>query len=1200
MSGVREEPFSDPFDAVLRELARTPERSPELQSVMHYRILGKVGEGGMGAVYKAEDTKLRRTVAIKRIAASNGASESRERLLREARAASALNHPSIVTIYAIEQTEDVDFIVMEFVEGEPLSVLIAGRRIPLPVVLDVGADVADALACAHAAGLVHRDIKPANIIVTPHGRAKVLDFGVAKFSQQVVDEHAPTTSAPLTAAGVVVGTLPYMSPEQVQGTPLDGRSDQFALGSTLYEALTGRRAFPGNEALAVARGIATVDPPPPSSVEPAIPPAVDAIVMRALAKSPSLRFDSCREMALALREPTRGALGGTSIRSPEPERVLVGRERDLGELQDLLSRAMAGTGTLGVVTGEAGVGKTALLESLLRHASRLLPAPIVGVGRAIEQFGQGEAYLPFFDAFSDLLSGPHGALAREIVNAAAPTWALHLPMGNSTGAVQGLRRESIGATKERMVRELGDAVAALSARVPVLLVLEDLHWADASSADALRHLSNRITRTRACAIVTARDSEVDAANHPLRGMLAEWRAKRSAVELKLRALSIPEVRGWLDTRFSPNDFDDSLARAVAARTEGHPLYVASMLDFLVGDGRVVRDASGWHATTVDPRSLSVPANLRDMLRAKLDSLPPEVREMLEVASVQGDDFVSTIVGDLLGMDDVGIEEHLARAAKSTRLLALIGEEDLPDGTLATRWRFAHVLYRDVLYEEMLPRRRAVLHRQAGNALVARHGAGAPKLASTLAVHFELGRDFGRATAELQRAGDNAMHVFAGVEAHGYYTRALACAERVDARDRERTAAVIHRLRALARTAMGRYDAAIADLEQALSRAQAAANEELVGVSRVALAEALIAAHRLDQAVPHARAALSIAEARGDAALRNDALANLALERLLVGELEECARSLDGIQPPGPLVMHMRGLLHYLGSDYEASERELTNAAEVNERELGDGLLLMESQMFRALAVANRGRLHEARILLEETLVLAQRNDSAVMLARAGNSLGWVLREMGQLEAAEEQDARSAETGRATEETEAEANALVNLGEDAIARGDVSGVSAVLERVKEIGAADAWMRFRYTLRRETTRARALVARGEWDEAIAAAAVVRDAAAKQRAGKYLCMAEEIEARALLAKADLEAAGRAIERARDLLAVKPSPLVAWRIEALARVVAQRSGDASGAEEARHRTIAQIQRLTEAMTPDERVRFLASPEVARACAEV
>ena len=263
-----------------------------------YEILHPIGAGGMGQVYRARDTRLKRDVALKTLPEEWAADPRRvARLELEAQAASALNHPHIVTIHDFGASPPHHYIVMELVEGTSLRALLGGAALPTERLLALGAQVADALAAAHAKGIVHRDLKPDNVVVTKEGHAKVLDFGLARIeprSRETSGDEEPT-AVPLTADGMVVGTVSYMSPEQAQGREVDYRSDQFSLGILLYEMATGRRPF---EQPTAAETIAAIlrDPPPPLDVG-SLPPPLQWLINRCLAKSPSERYASTRELA---------------------------------------------------------------------------------------------------------------------------------------------------------------------------------------------------------------------------------------------------------------------------------------------------------------------------------------------------------------------------------------------------------------------------------------------------------------------------------------------------------------------------------------------------------------------------------------------------------------------------------------------------------------------------------------------------------------------------------------------------------------------------------------------------------------------------------------------------------------------------------------------------------------------------------------
>jgi eukaryotic-like serine/threonine-protein kinase len=269
-----------------------------------YKIEGRIGAGGMGTVYRGYDTRLRRKVALKVLALENMPDvERKRRLLREARAASALNHPNIVTIYEIGSDRGVDFIAMEYVEGKRLDELVPSKGLAAAQILRYAVQIADALATAHAAGILHRDLKPSNIMVTGRERIKILDFGLAKAFEEPKrsPESSTLTMFPLTEEGTVTGTAPYMSPEQAQGLQLDGRSEVFSFGSVMYEMATGRRPFHADSRLALLNKIVNQDPQPPSELA-SVPPELEKVILRCLRKDVSRRYQTMADLKIALED----------------------------------------------------------------------------------------------------------------------------------------------------------------------------------------------------------------------------------------------------------------------------------------------------------------------------------------------------------------------------------------------------------------------------------------------------------------------------------------------------------------------------------------------------------------------------------------------------------------------------------------------------------------------------------------------------------------------------------------------------------------------------------------------------------------------------------------------------------------------------------------------------------------------------------
>src|SRR6266404_1476512 len=1186
------------------------------QRLLHYRLLEKIGSGGMGEVYKAEDTKLGRTVAIKLLSATiNDNVTAKRRFLKEAQAASALNHPNIITIHAIEETERLDFIVMEYIEGQTLKELIErDGALALSQLLDIGIQVADALDAAHEIGLVHRDVKSANILVNSRGQAKVLDFGLAKIVRTLadgVDNEAPTLMN-LTDEGTVLGTAFYMSPEQTRGEVLDARSDIFSLGCVLYEAATRSLPFTGPSMLATMHAIATTDPLSPSRVRPELPREFDLIVERALAKDKERRYSSASEIAQALRN-LRATLSGQWSGAPivfdkdvidAPSFSFVGRGPELEKLEGYLQQAIDGTGHLVFITGEPGIGKTSLSDEFLRRARSRYPGMLISRGRCVEQYGTGEAYLPFLDAVGALLDGPGRERLASVMRTYAPTWCTQLPAAfASSGALERLQQETIGATKDRMMREMGDALSTFATITPVVLLLEDLHWADPSSVDLLRHLCQRITNQRLLIAGTFRPEDIERTNHPLKSYKAEMHSHHLCEEVALSSLARDQIAEYLNATFTPNDFPPEFASLIHDKTEGHPLFATNLLQYLSERGDIARVDARWSLIRpLAEMDLEAPESVRSMIGKKIDALEEDERRTLQYASVEGTEFLSTVVASLLGVDEVDLEERLAHLEKTHRLIETRGEEELPDGSLATRYRFSHALYQNFLYGDLVNKRRTMLHQRAGEQLVRHYGKRAPQIATQLARHFELGRDFARAIEHLIQAGDNATKLYANAEAAEHYTHALGLVEKLSAEARAEMLVTLYQKRGAVNMALSRFPESVDDYTKMLKHQDALGSPEKQSAALNALALTLFFSHRLEEMQERTTEAMAAAKRAGSEELRLQTMALMGLKHLCYGELAEGKTILDDLIQTSRTINYTptlaaglvwRGCLYFFQTEYERAIEIETEARRLAS-ELRDGFLLLTSMFFLGLSRGNLGRMSEALKTLTEAIDMARRNGDLFWYPRMPNCIGWIHRELQDFEGALKHDQAGVELAREHRVLEAEANSLINLGIDYAQEGDPAKTVSAFDEVHDIFSRDAWFRWRYNIRLQAAAAEHWMHQGDLSKAREFSQRLLDTASRYEAHKYIGVAHKLMAQVEIARGDTAEAQKQFAATLEELREYPAPLVAWKTYAELGRLKLQLGDAPSAHEA----FAQAARIINSIAAnisDESLRtsFMDSPAV-------
>jgi tetratricopeptide (TPR) repeat protein len=1145
-----------------------PDREPQAlpKRIGRYRVLDQIGEGGMGRVLLASDDTLRRKVALKTLKRMD--KSARRRFLREARAAARISHPNVCPIFEVGEAGGRPFLAMELLPGETLAARLRREPLSPTEALDLAEDLLAALGALHDAGVVHRDLKPSNIVLTPPG-AKLLDFGLARELPGDV-ARALATATDLTRPGLIIGTPGYMAPEQILGHAVDARADLFAAGAVLYEALTGHRPFRGESAVEALSGTLYEEPPPLAGA-PALA-ALDAPIRRALAKKPAVRYASARDMAGALREAARVAAAGT----PGPAReAFVGRQAELAWLEERFAAAAAGAGSVVFVTGERGAGKSTLVGEFLHRVRTGLGPVTVAAGRCSESQGPAEAFLPFLDAVGRLLTSRGHDLASELLRTYAPTVCVQMPAGILPDPDGALHRQTAGATKERLIREAGDFMEAACRAFPIVLFLEDLQWADPASVDLLHHVGCRLARQRTLVVGAFRQADVDAANPPLKRCTLDLLARGGARELSLGALTEDNLGAYLEARFPGHRFPPALAGALYARTEGLPLFVRSLVDILVERQDVVRGDGGWTlARPVEELNLEPTKGLQDLVRQQMEGLAGEEREILEVASVAGREFLSPVIAHLVSRDGRRVEEDLRRLGRVRRLIVEGGEETLPDGTLATRYRFAHGLYQSVLREDLVASRRLELHREVAARLLHHWGAEAPRLATEIARHCEEGRDHERAVAFRGHAGDNAARLFAYVEAEEHYDWAFRWIEKLPAGSRPSAATSLHQRRGTVRLAQARFDDATRDFESMLQAARETASPAAERSALAGLCDALFFGQRVEAMAARARELLEVATRAGGPGDTVEARARIGQVLVCEGRLDEAGPVLGeviasarrgGLQVALEIALSSRGLAHYWQTEYEATETTSVEALSVA-TELGDGFYALAARMFLGLARANLGRISEAIDDFTDAMAVARRNGDRYWLPRFVSHLGWVHRELGALERAREYDTEAVRLAREQPVSWApEPEALLNLCVDDVRMGRTEQASVLLAELQAKAAESEWFRWMNELRLEAVSAEHWAARGDREQSNEHAERLAELAQRLGARNYRCAAERIRAGAALERGeDVAVAAARLEAALAELRRTPAPLEAWKSARLLAVLRRRLGDEDAARAA------------------------------------
>jgi len=885
--------------------------------------------------------------------------------------------------------------------------------------------------------------------------------------------------------------------------------------------------------------------------------------------------------------------------------TLVGRDGVMAALETRFVRACGGERQLVFVSGEVGIGKTTVLDAFVARAARE-PDVMIARGACLEHYGVAESYLPVLEAIGRLLREPGSDRAIRLLEKYAPTWVLQLPWLAPRDDREALRRELVGVTKERMLREMSEALEVLTTESALVLVLEDLHWSDHSTLDLLGMLARREETARLLVLGSYRPVDVIVAGHPLQSLLQELRVRRQCHDIALPFLDQADVAAYLAQRFGAETSTSDLAGAVQLRTDGNPLFMVRLADELVAVGVLVEDAGRWRLRgPLGDVARAVPESLRALIDKQIGRLEPGAQRVLEVAGVLGDQFTAGAIAAGLGDDPAVVEEQCDALARQGQLVVPGPVTTLPDGTPLAHYAFAHNLYPQVLGARVPAARRMRLHHRIGDWLERAHGNQANAISTQLAWHFEEGHDHRRAIQYLISAAESTAGRFAYRDAIRVLHRALALAREVEAGVRPAIETEILERIGDAHYCLGAMaDAAKAYRAEAARAADAGlVSAQIRALSRLAWPFGLIDP---DQGIAAVAQAAELS-ADGDDPLLHASTEILAgstrlwYDRWREEDWTRCASarqrihdlSAAGISPYHRMIY---AHLEVLRGKYREALRELeAGIATVNEPT--SMMVNFFAHSGKTLALLLSGRWGELMRVVRAAKEIAERNGDAPWL--------FIFREAWLRTVALDFDGARALCDTVTREATTEyptgqpqtiakfSRAYVQLGnrqyEDALQTfAQILDPAATPKfflhwywRMKaQLGLADAWL-----------------AAGNLRKAWTEADRFLDAVSSTAEPNLLALASEVQARVAMAARDWTRAERDIESALAIVTQFDIPTTGWRVHATRADLYRCVKDEAAAEPHRARAEALVVALADSFDRDEPLRqaFLSSPPVRR-----
>lgn len=776
-----------------------------------YAILKRLGEGGKGVVYKARDTVLNRVVAIKMLKSAVASEEAYSRFMREAQAVGKLNHPNVVSIHDIGKEGEKQFFILEFVDGMSLRELMGTYpegKCDVQTVLRISIDICGALQYAHSRGVLHRDVKPENILISQEGTAKLMDFGLAKMLSQ------PS----ITQEGVIVGTVAYVAPEIALGKGADARSDLYSFGAVLYEMVTGKPPFSGEDSVKIIFSHIHDYPVSPSRLNPKVPHALAECIMKLLEKEPSKRYQSAADLLVVLREIAEGFLReayvpsrkpSVVVPSPRPTAVrevqLIDRIEEMGLLREAADKAVRSEGGLVFLYGEAGIGKTRLTRELGAYARLRGMKVLYGRCPALFRMDGVPPYILWKEVIKDYLEVCTPEQLYRVIGFYPSEVSKLVPeIKQRLGAIPQSLPLSPEQERDRLFEAVSQFVINISKEAPLLVVLDDLQWTDPSSLLLLHYLARGVYREPLLLLGAYRDTDIDEM-HPLSPVLAELNRERLLQSAQLKRMSFNDVLEMIKQTLEQDDVPREFCELVYEKTRGNPFFVEEVLKSLMEEEVIYREENKWKIREVS--RIEFPKTVKSVIKKRISRLDDECQNVLTMASFVGNDFTFEALCVVTGIEENKLLELIEKMLKTGLVKErVIRGEDM--------YCFADIIVRDVVHEEVSHLRHKKLHSVVGSALEKVYAKKIDEHLGELAYHFLEGGDKEKALDYFSKAGEKAQKVYAHNEAFSYLKHALELLEEKEDNIEQR-AHILERLGDL-KTWTGESDASMEYLNRSLT------------------------------------------------------------------------------------------------------------------------------------------------------------------------------------------------------------------------------------------------------------------------------------------------------------------------------------------------------------------------------------------------